>query len=166
LLAAYAPAYFTDRYTTEWGAAINFDGDDAGPVREFFLENAAYWIREFHLDGLRFDATQAILDESPTDVLQRNFWWCALDDESAWKTRERIGVDHIVVESDYPHADSTWPDTQPLLREHLTGMSDADKINDWSVRYILPPMPLFPEVQGNGSDELPDIDFDVIPKQS
>jgi predicted TIM-barrel fold metal-dependent hydrolase len=63
---------------------------------------------------------------TPTDVLQRNFWWCALDDESAWKTRERIGVDHIVVESDYPHADSTWPDTQPLLREHLTGMSDAD----------------------------------------
>ncbi|MBU8976899.1 hypothetical protein JI752_012165 [Lysobacter sp. MMG2] len=47
-----------------------------------------------------------------------------------------------------------------------TGMSDADKINDWSVRYILPPMPLFPEVQGNASDELPDIDFDVIPKQS
>jgi predicted TIM-barrel fold metal-dependent hydrolase len=62
------------------------------------------------------------VDEAPTEVLQRNFWWCALDDESAWSTRERIGIDHIVVESDYPHADSTWPDTQPLLRAHLGGL--------------------------------------------
>jgi predicted TIM-barrel fold metal-dependent hydrolase len=62
------------------------------------------------------------VDERPAEVLQRNFWWCALDDESAWTTRERIGVDHIVVESDYPHADSTWPDTQPLLRKHLAGL--------------------------------------------
>jgi maltooligosyltrehalose trehalohydrolase len=68
-LQEFAPAYFTDRYATEWGAAINYDGDDAGPVREFFVENAAYWIREFHLDGLRLDATQAISDASPDHVL-------------------------------------------------------------------------------------------------
>jgi predicted TIM-barrel fold metal-dependent hydrolase len=64
--------------------------------------------------------------DSPAEVLTRNFWWCALDDESSWATRDRIGVDHIVVESDYPHADSTWPDTQPLLRAHLTGMPEKE----------------------------------------
>ncbi len=62
-LARFAPAYFTDRYQTEWGVPINFDGPDAGPVREYYLANAAYWIREFHLDGLRLDATQAIFDD-------------------------------------------------------------------------------------------------------
>lgn len=60
-----AAAYFTDRYRTDWGEAINFDGPHSGPVREFVLTNAAYWIKEFHLDGLRLDATQNIYDESP-----------------------------------------------------------------------------------------------------
>ena len=49
------------RYENEWGDAINFDGADAGRVREFFVANAGYWIDEFHLDGLRLDATQPIL---------------------------------------------------------------------------------------------------------
>ena len=62
------------------------------------------------------------VDETPSEVLRRNFWFCALDDESAWSTRHRIGVENLVVESDYPHADSTWPDTQPLLRRHLDGL--------------------------------------------
>ena len=53
---------------TEWGEAINFD-DDAAPVREFMIANAAYWIDEFHLDGLRLDATQQIFDASATHVL-------------------------------------------------------------------------------------------------
>ena len=66
-LGKFAQAYFTDRYQTDWGAAINFDGDQSGPVREFFLTNAAYWIREFHLDGLRLDATQNIYDKSPPE---------------------------------------------------------------------------------------------------
>jgi maltooligosyltrehalose trehalohydrolase len=68
-LAAFSKAYFTDRHRNEWGAAINFDGPDAGPVREFFIENAAYWIREYHFDGLRLDATQAIVDTSPDHIL-------------------------------------------------------------------------------------------------
>jgi maltooligosyltrehalose trehalohydrolase len=62
-LAKFAHAYFTDRHKTEWGAAINFDGPESWPVREFFLANAAYWVREFHLDGLRLDATQNIYDD-------------------------------------------------------------------------------------------------------
>ena len=64
-LKPFAPAYFTDKYKTEWGEAINFDGPDSGPVRDFFAGNAAYWINEFHLDGLRLDATQNIYDDTP-----------------------------------------------------------------------------------------------------
>ena len=56
-------------YKNEWGEAINFDGPDAGPVREFFVANAGYWIDEFHLDGLRLDATQQIFDASPDHIL-------------------------------------------------------------------------------------------------
>jgi maltooligosyltrehalose trehalohydrolase len=68
-LRAFSPSYFTDRYDNEWGDAINFDGDEAGPVRELFVANAGYWIDEFHLDGLRLDATQQIHDRSPEYVL-------------------------------------------------------------------------------------------------
>ena len=53
---------------------------------------------------------------TPTEVLLRNFWFCSLDDPSIWPIRDRIGVDHVMVEVDYPHADSTWPDTQRLPR--------------------------------------------------
>jgi maltooligosyltrehalose trehalohydrolase len=53
----------------EWGSNINFDGERAGPVREFFVANAGYWIDEFHLDGLRLDATQCIVDTSPEHVI-------------------------------------------------------------------------------------------------
>ena len=65
----FATEYFSDKYDNEWGDALNFDGPDAGPVREFFVENAAYWIRDFHLDGLRLDATQQIYDQSPEHVV-------------------------------------------------------------------------------------------------
>ena len=68
-LRAFSTAYFTDRYENEWGDAINFDGPDAGPVREFFLTNAEYWIAEFHLDGLRLDATQQIFDRSASNIM-------------------------------------------------------------------------------------------------
>ncbi len=70
-LRMFSPAYFTDRYENEWGESINFDGDDAGPVREFFICNAGYWIDEFHLDGLRLDATQSIHDRSENTSLPR-----------------------------------------------------------------------------------------------
>jgi predicted TIM-barrel fold metal-dependent hydrolase len=51
----------------------------------------------------------------PADVLQRNFWFCTIDDPSTIDTRHRIGIDHIMVEVDYPHGDSTWPDTQDVI---------------------------------------------------
>src|SRR6185369_9872920 len=63
------PDYFTDRYQNDWGKAVNFEGPSNGPVREFFLANAAYWIQEFHMDGLRLDATQQIFDSSSEHIL-------------------------------------------------------------------------------------------------
>jgi maltooligosyltrehalose trehalohydrolase len=68
-LKLFSTAYFTDRYDNEWGDAINFDGPDSGPAREFFVANAGYWIDEYHLDGLRLDATQAIFDQSEDHII-------------------------------------------------------------------------------------------------
>jgi len=68
-LVCYSKEYFSDRYANEWGEPLNFDGPDARPVREFFIRNACYWVREFHLDGLRLDATQSMHDASATHVL-------------------------------------------------------------------------------------------------
>jgi len=68
-LKQFSPDYFTDRYPNDWGEAINFDGENSEHVREFFVANAGYWIDEYHLDGLRLDATQQIHDASPEHVL-------------------------------------------------------------------------------------------------
>jgi len=68
-LREFADDYFSSKHKTEWGEAINFDGRNSAPVREFVLTNAAYWIDEFHLDGLRLDATQSIFDNSPEHIL-------------------------------------------------------------------------------------------------
>jgi hypothetical protein len=66
-----------------------------------------------------WDAT----DISPTEALRRNFWFCTIDIGSTFALREHIGVDHICIESDYPHADSTWPDTQPRATTALADVS-------------------------------------------
>ena len=68
-LGVFSPAYFSRRHENEWGDAINFDGPDSRPVRELFVSNARYWIEEFHLDGLRLDATQQIFDDSSPHIL-------------------------------------------------------------------------------------------------
>ena len=68
-LSAFSPRYFSERHTTDWGTAINYDGEHSAPVREFVESNARYWIREFHLDGLRLDATQDIYDDSPRHII-------------------------------------------------------------------------------------------------
>lgn len=67
---AIAPQTFTDRHSTPWGHAINVDGEESGPVREFFIHNALYWLEEFHLDGLRLDAVHAIIDSSSSHLLE------------------------------------------------------------------------------------------------
>jgi maltooligosyltrehalose trehalohydrolase len=70
-LRQFADDYFTDRYKNEWGEAINYDGENSGPVREWVATNAAYWAAEYHLDGLRLDATQQIFDASPENIMTR-----------------------------------------------------------------------------------------------
>ncbi|HSA94169.1 MAG TPA: malto-oligosyltrehalose trehalohydrolase [Terriglobales bacterium] len=68
-LADFGP-YFTDRYRTPWGPAINFDGPGSDEVRRFFIENALYWIEECHVDALRLDAVHAIVDPSARPFLE------------------------------------------------------------------------------------------------
>ena len=68
-LSSYAPQFFTERHKTPWGAAINYDGKHSDPVREFIIQNALYWVSEFHMDGLRLDAVHAIIDDSPRHLL-------------------------------------------------------------------------------------------------
>src|SRR3569833_3441360 len=65
----YAPQFFTERHHTPWGAAINFDGENGRPVRDFYINNTLYWLEEFHLDGLRFDAVHAIIDDSRKHIM-------------------------------------------------------------------------------------------------
>ena len=62
-LGAFGP-FFTDRYRTPWGQAINYDDAQSAPVREYFIQNALYWLKEFHIDGLRLDAVHGIFDFS------------------------------------------------------------------------------------------------------
>jgi maltooligosyltrehalose trehalohydrolase len=69
VFARYSPDYFS-RQANDWGDGMNFDGPHAGPVRDFFSSNAAYWIDEFRLDGLRLDATHSIHDTSEEHVLR------------------------------------------------------------------------------------------------
>lgn len=64
--------------------------------------------------------------ETPAEVFQRMFWHCAIDDTSTFALRERIGVDRILLESDYPHCDTTWPDTQERLWAQISGCSPEE----------------------------------------
>lgn len=68
-LQDYGP-YFTDRYRTPWGQAINYDGSDSDPVRRYVIGNALYWIGEYHVDALRLDAIHGIFDFSARHILQ------------------------------------------------------------------------------------------------
>jgi len=109
-LHAYAPGVFTERHHTPWGAAINYDGADARPVRDFFVHNALYWLEEYRIDGLRLDAVHAIIDDGPTHVL----------DEIAATVRRRLPDRHVhlVLENDANQArflgadryDAQWND--------------------------------------------------------
>jgi maltooligosyltrehalose trehalohydrolase len=65
----FSPHYLSKVHETPWGAALNLDGPSSGPVRDLFVENAVRWLREYHLDGLRLDATHALVDDSPRHLL-------------------------------------------------------------------------------------------------
>jgi maltooligosyltrehalose trehalohydrolase len=86
--------YFTGRYRTPWGSAINFDGPDSDEVRRFFIENGLYWVREFRVDALRLDAVHGIFDFSALHFLQELA--CAVH-EQAERLNRRI---YVIAESD------------------------------------------------------------------
>lgn len=126
-LHRYAPQFFTDRFSTPWGDAIDFSRNE---VRGFFIQNALYWLEEFRFDGLRFDAVHAIADESESHFL----------DELAATVRERT-IDrhiHLVLENDdnasrylrrdgrSPGYDAQWnDDIHHAFHVVATGESDA-----------------------------------------
>jgi malto-oligosyltrehalose trehalohydrolase len=91
-LPAYADYFFTDKYKTPWGQAINFDGQNSNIVRQFFIDNALYWLHEFHFDGLRFDAVHAIHDQSNVHIIE----------EISTTIKELAGGQHkhIILEND------------------------------------------------------------------
>ena len=69
-MSAFSPHYFSAIHSTPWGQAINLDGEHASHVRSFLIENALHWIHEYHIDGLRLDATHALIDDSPRHFLR------------------------------------------------------------------------------------------------
>lgn len=89
--SAYSPI-FTESHHTPWGAAVNYDAKGSSVVREFVIENALYWIHEFHLDGLRLDAVHAIKDDSELHVLE----------EIALRVRQSVGNRpiHLLLENE------------------------------------------------------------------
>jgi maltooligosyltrehalose trehalohydrolase len=136
-LGRYAPQFFTDRYTTPWGSAINFDGDHSRAVRDFFIHNALYWVQEFHIDGLRFDAVHAIYDQSPRHILFE------ISDEIAHVAHDRPV--HLVLENDdndprfLDRYAAQWnDDIHHALHVTLTGETDGYYVDyaDDPVRHL------------------------------
>ena len=91
-LGKFGP-YFTDRYRTPWGSAVNFDGRDSDAVRQYFIDNACAWVRDFHVDGLRLDAVHAIYDFGARHILAD--LEAAAEKEAAGQHR----IVHVIAES-------------------------------------------------------------------
>lgn len=93
-LSAYSSAYFSDRHQTDWGAGLNWDGEHHHWVRQFAIDNACYWVSEFHIDGLRLDATHAMIDDSELHIVQE------LAEAARWTGQ---GRDVLVIAEDGRH---------------------------------------------------------------
>ncbi len=131
-LAKFGP-YFTERYHTPWGSAINYDGPDSDAVRQFVIDNACAWVRDFHLDGLRLDAVQTMYDLGPRHILAEI--QAAVQEEAARAGR----TVHVIAESNQndvrllePAAvggyglDGIWSDDfHHSLHALLTGQNDG-----------------------------------------
>ena len=114
-LAQFGP-YLTDQYQTPWGPAVNLDGPHSALVRRYFLDNALYWLEEFHMDGLRLDAVHALFDRSARHFLRQ------LAEETAQLAKHLAKPLVLIAESDL---------NDPLLLRSL----DADGLGldaQWS----------------------------------
>jgi maltooligosyltrehalose trehalohydrolase len=103
-LRCFSPHYFSTRHKTEWGEALNLDGEHAQGTRDFILGNARYWLSEFHLDGLRLDATQSIFDDSRPHILEE----LARGARQAAKPRSIV----VISENEPQHAQQLLPPEQ------------------------------------------------------
>ncbi|MPY90474.1 MAG: malto-oligosyltrehalose trehalohydrolase [Luteitalea sp.] len=86
-LAAFSPLLFSKRHHSPWGRGLNFDDEGSDVLRRYFIDNALHWLVEYHVDGLRLDATHAIVDDSPTPFLA----------ELAAMTRARVQRQHALL---------------------------------------------------------------------
>jgi maltooligosyltrehalose trehalohydrolase len=130
-LGAYSPCWFSTDKPTAWGPTINFDGPHSAMVRSFYIENALHWIHEYHIDGLRLDATHAIEDRSPQHVIHElaERVRATLDDRSVLL----IAEDHrnLATMINSPEAggwglDAVWADDfHHQVRRHLAGDSEG-----------------------------------------
>jgi maltooligosyltrehalose trehalohydrolase len=121
-LHAYAKTFFTERHPTPWGAGINVDGEGSRAVRDFFFHNALYWLEEYHIDGLRFDAVHAITDDGHPHFIE----------ELATRIRQAIPNRHVHLVLENEANQARWlgreADRQPRL--HTAQWAD-DIHNSW-----------------------------------
>lgn len=116
-LHLYAAEFFSPKNRTPWGAGFNFDGRHSHWVRQFFIENALYWLHEFHFDGLRLDAVQAIIDNSPAHFLQE----LAITVQQQFEPNRRI---HLILENDDNTADYLTRDGQARPKYYTAQWND------------------------------------------
>jgi|SRR5271166_1217532 len=135
-LASIAPEFFTGRYHTPWGAALDFASSYSRPVRDFFIHNALYWLEEFHFDGLRLDAVHAITDESVPDII---------DEIAEWVRHSITGREiHLTLENDRNEArrlartrgrseryNAQWNDDVHHILHHLLTGEDHGYYGDY-----------------------------------
>jgi len=121
-LHAYAKTFFTERHPTPWGAGINVDGEGSSTVRDFFFHNALYWLEEFHIDGLRFDAVHAITDDSKPHFIE----------ELANRIRTALPDRHIHLVLENEANQARWLNRAEDRRPKLHTAQWADDIhNSW-----------------------------------
>jgi maltooligosyltrehalose trehalohydrolase len=125
-LHRYAPQYFTERYSTAWGAAIDFESDANDAVRRYTIENAGYWLCEYGFDGLRFDAVHAIFDQRATPILHE----LAHESRAAAKRLVYLILENDANDPDLLRDDSLYDaqwndDVHHALHVLLTGETDG-----------------------------------------